>query len=172
METIIYVFMGCFILVIIAILSVICIISTRKDKAKKQADDKKINDENNYFIESGCIISKRIKNLLIDDNNKKWMVAGTEKIFNYSDVKSVKIVENGNQIEYDVLSAHTTIKNMYVSVSTTDTLNALVDIPIFETRGNSGLQTSSYEYTQFKKIALEQEAFFNAVIAKNNTTKI
>lgn len=171
METIVYVFMGCFILAVIAILSVICIISTRNNKAKNQAAENKILEENNYFIGAGCEISKRIKNLIIDDVHKKWMVAGTEKIFNYRDVKSVKIVENGNQIEFDVLSAHTTIKSMSVIVSTTDTLNALVDIPIFEARGSSGLQTSSYEYTQFKKIAAEQEAFFNAVIVENNTVK-
>lgn len=94
------------------------------------------------------------------------MVAGTEKIFNYSDVIDVQISENGNQLEVGTLSVHTTIKSLSVVVSTKDVLNALIDIPIFELSGNLGLETSSNEYAQFKKIALEQEAFFKAVIAQ------
>lgn len=169
-EINIIIFMGVLILVTIAVLSIICIRSTQKIRAQKQAKDNKFNSENDYFTQAGCVISKRIKDLLIDDIHKKWMVAGSGKIFNYSDVVAAKIVEDGSQLEMGALSVHTTIKTMSVIVSTTDTLNALIDIPIVEMKGNAGLETSSYDYAQCKKIALEQEAFFNAVIAENNNS--
>lgn len=162
-----FVLLGVLLVACIVVMIIITIKSTAKMKQEKIASEEKKLAEKSYFTDHGCVISKCISNLLIDDVHKKWMVVGTEKIFNYSDVTDVKIIENGNQIEVGALSVHSTIKSITVSVSTADPLNALINIPVFETKGNLGLETSSYEYTNFKKIALEQEAFFNAVIAQS-----
>lgn len=170
-EYIGFILLGVLLVICIVVLCIIALKSTKKLNAEKIAlEEKKIN-EKKYFTDNGCVISKSISNLLIDDIHKKWMVTGIEKIFNYSDVISVKIVENGNQVEVGALSVHTTIKTMTVAVSTSDPLNALINIPIFETKGNTGLETSSYDYTQCKQIAMEQEAFFNAIISKNALEK-
>lgn len=168
-EYIGFVCLGALLIICIVVLCIVAFRSTNKLKAEKIAAEEKKISEKSYFTDNGCVISKCINNLLIDDVHKKWMIIGTNKIFNYSDVLSVKIVENGNQIEVGALSVHNTIKTMTVAVSTSDPLNALINIPIFETKGNLGLETSSYEYSNFKQIALEQEAFFNAIISKTNS---
>ncbi len=159
---------GLMVLVVIIVLVIFCIFSTKKLNQQKESSKNKVLEENNYFTGAGYEISKRIKNLLIDDIHKKWMVAGSEKIFNYSDVIDVKIVEDGKQVEMSGLSVQNTIKTMSVVVSTNDPLNALIYIPIVEMKGTLGLETSSYDYAECKKSALEQEAFFKAVIASRN----
>lgn len=168
-EVTAFVLLGVIVAVIIIVLVIICIRSTKKQKEAQTEKALQYDRENDFFTKSGYVISKRIKNLIIDNEHEKWMVAGADKIFNYSDVIDVRISENGSQLEVGALSVHTTIKSLSVVVTTKDTLNALVDISIFEAKGSLGLETSSYEYTEFKKIALEQEAFFKAVISKKVT---
>lgn len=168
-ETSMLIVMGILLVICIVVLCIICYFSTKngkKWKSPKEIMDEQIEVSKHYFTEAGYTVSKCINNLLIDDVNRKWLVAGSDRIFSYDDVISVKIMENGSQIEVGALSVHSTIKTMSVLISTADTLNALVNIPIFELKGNAGLETSSYEYAKFKETAMEQEAFFNAVISQ------
>lgn len=168
-EVTAFIFLGVIVAVIIIVLVIICIQSTKKLKKAQSERTLQYDRENDFFTKSGYVISKRIRNLIIDNEHEKWMVAGADKIFSYSDVIDVCISENGSQLEVGALSVHTTIKSLSVVVTTNDTLNALIDIPIFAAKGNCGLETSSCEYTELKKIALEQEAFFKAVISKKVT---
>ena len=161
-----------FFIVIVAILSIFCIKSSQKQKKHKAEENMKADEQISFFINAGCVISKQIHNLLIDDVHKKWMITGSDVIFNYADVIDVSIVEDGKQVEMSAFSVQNTIKTMSVLVTTNNAINALVDIPIVQMKGNLGLEISSYEYSNCKKIALEQEAFFKAIIATNSNTTI
>lgn len=166
-----FILLGLLVIVIIAGLCIFCIYSTKKQKALYKQRKAQEEADNKFFIDSGYIISKQIKSLLIDDVHKKWMVTENNKIFDYDNIVSVKIIEDGRQIEVGVLSAHASIKTMSVVVETNDALNALVTIPIVEMKGSLGLEVSSFDYSECKKIAMEQEAFFNAVISQRESSK-
>lgn len=55
----------------------------------------KINYTKNWFIGKGYTITKSIGTLCIDENKKKWIAAGVNTIFDYSDIIDFEIVENG-----------------------------------------------------------------------------
>lgn len=166
-----FILLGLLVVVIIAGLCIFCIYSTKKQKALHKQHEEQKKADNKFFIDSGYMISKQIKNLLIDDVHKKWMVTGSNKIFDYDNIVSVRIIEDGRQIEVGVLSAQATIKTMSVVVETNDALNALITIPIVEMKGSLGLEVSSFDYSECKKTAMEQEAFFNAVISQRESSK-
>ena len=153
-------------LIVVIIIGVKSSKKQQEEEFKRQADINKQQNLNRkkWFKEQGYTISKQIGKLLIDDEHQKWMVTTQDKVFDYNCVVAVKVEVDGQQVEVNAFSVNTTIKSMTVIVSTSDTLNALVRIPVVNVYGDHGIKTDSSDYRQYKRTAAEQEAFFNAVI--------
>lgn len=149
-------------LVIIAI--VVFIIKQNKDyKIQMKLDAQKRRqaaaDEKEYFEKNGCELSKRIGKLLIDHVHKKWMIAGERAIYNYSDVTSIRVREEKDS----------QFVSIYVDIGLNDVLNPVIILPILT---NFSYEGSAGFYTSLKNTAVEQEAFFKAVIAENNNSQV
>lgn len=143
-----------------------CAEKIKRDEAARQ---EKIKSEKLFFESQGCTLSKKIGDLLIDNEHKKWMVTTEKKIHDYSEIIAVNIVVNGNKMNSNMISksVYQTINSLSVTITTTDILNPIVEITVMPF-SNIGYDTTSYIFSELQKIALQQEATLNAIINESH----
>lgn len=70
-----FILLGIILAIIIIVLIIICVISTKNQKEKQLKKEEQFKSENDFFTKSGYTISKRIKNLIIDNEQKNgWLL--------------------------------------------------------------------------------------------------
>lgn len=113
------------------------------------------------FFDSKCLPTKKLGQLWIDENNRKWCCKTADRLFGYSEIIEVDIQADGvslkKEAEYISLGCSTemtaerrrTVEQIIVVVIVSDKDIGCVNIPV----GKSPVQIGSIEYEHRLKLA-------------------
>lgn len=97
-------FLTVFVIVLIALYTVLYSNIANKEKAQKSVSDQLMKSK-------GYNVTHRIGVLAIDEENKKWTIDGCGKVYDYSDIVDVKVSETGTPIQVSHWTIDITVKD-------------------------------------------------------------